>query len=56
MSKYIYGKSGLHRLFLIWFGSTFHQLYKGYKGTVVNRALPYLHEGSLENTLTVPLI
>ena len=27
-----------------------------YKGTVVNRALPSLHGGSLEITLTVPLI
>ena len=27
VSKYIYWKSGLHRLFLIWFGSTF-QLYE----------------------------
>ena len=27
----------------------------GSKGTVVNRPLPYLHEGSLEITLTVPL-
>ena len=27
---------------------------KGFKGTVVNQALPSLHEGSLENTLTVP--
>ena len=27
MSKYIYWKSGLHRLYLIWFGSTFHQLW-----------------------------
>ena len=25
------------------------------KDTVVNRALPFLHGGSLENTLTVPL-
>jgi len=24
-------------------------------GTVVHRALPFLHEGSLENTRTVPL-
>ena len=28
---------------------------KGFKGTVVNRALLSLHEGSLEITLTVPL-
>ena len=28
---------------------------KGFKGTVVNRALPSLHGGSLEITLTVPL-
>jgi len=27
-----------------------------FKGTVVNRALPYLHGGSLEVMLTVPLI
>ena len=26
-----------------------------FKGTVVNRALPFLHEGSLKITLTVPL-
>ena len=25
------------------------------KGTVVNRTLPVLHEGSLEITLTIPL-
>ena len=29
--------------------------YKGFKGTVVNRALPSLPIGSLEITLTVPL-
>ena len=29
---------------------------KGFKGTVVNRALPSLHKGSLEITLTVPLM
>ena len=29
--------------------------HKGFKGTVVNRALPSLHEGSLEIALTVPL-
>ena len=29
---------------------------KAFKGTVVNRALPSLHEGSLEITRTVPLI
>ena len=28
---------------------------KDFKGTVVNRTLPSLHEGSLEITLTVPL-
>ena len=28
---------------------------KALKGTVLNRTLPYLHEGSLEITLTVPL-
>ena len=28
---------------------------KGFKGTIVNRALPSLHEGSLEIMLTVPL-
>ena len=28
---------------------------KGFKGTVVNRALPSLHEGSLKTTCTVPL-
>ena len=31
------------------------QLDKAFKGTVVNRALPSLHGGSLEITLTVPL-
>ena len=29
---------------------------KAFKGTVVNQALAYLYEGSLEITLTVPLI
>ena len=29
---------------------------KAFKGTVVNQALPSLHEGSHEITLTVPLI
>ena len=29
---------------------------KVFKGTVVNRALPFLHGGSLEITLTVPLM
>ena len=29
---------------------------KAFKGTVVNKALPSLHGGSLEITLTVPLI
>ena len=29
---------------------------QGFKGTVVNRTLPSLHGGSLENTRTVPLI
>ena len=28
---------------------------KAFKGTVVNRALPSLHGGSLKITLTVPL-
>ena len=28
---------------------------KVFKGTVTNQALPYLHGGSLEITLTVPL-
>ena len=27
---------------------------KAFQGTVVNRALPFLHGGSLEYTLTVP--
>jgi len=29
---------------------------KGFKGTVVNQTLPFLHGESLEITLTVPLI
>ena len=29
--------------------------YKAFKGTVVNRVLPSLHEGSLEIMFTVPL-
>ena len=29
---------------------------KAFKGNVVNRAAPFLHEGSLEITLTVPLM
>ena len=28
---------------------------EGFKGTILNRALPSLHGGSLEITLTVPL-
>ena len=31
-------------------------IFDGFKGTVVNRALPPLHGGSFEITLTVPLI
>ena len=29
---------------------------KVFMGIVVNRALPYLHEGSLKMTLTVPVV
>ena len=32
------------------------QCKNGFKGTVVNRALPYLHGGSLEVTRTVALM
>jgi len=30
-------------------------LHKGFQGTIVNRALPFLNGGSLEIMLTVPL-
>ena len=33
-----------------------HTYEKAFKGTVVNRALPSLHGGSLEITLTVPFM
>ena len=29
---------------------------KGYKGTVVNQVLPYLHRGLIETLCTIPLI